>query len=302
LLFFRVFALALPFLLLALAEGALRLLDYGHDLRLFQEDPDNKGYWVMNRYASAKFFSDTANATIGNRELFRQQKGANTFRVFVLGESTTIGYPYMHNGSFHRWLQYRLLHTFPNKNFEIINLLLTAVNSYTVLDFGRQLVDYAPDAVLVYTGHNEYYGALGVGSTSRIGHHSALVKAWLALQDFRLVQGLNHLLATLRQGLAGNPVDVRESLMKRMAADQHIPYGSERYARGIRQFEANLNALCRQLSEKQIPVFLSTLVSNEKDLPPFISAAGKPACGPIPPMFTCWTNWRCTTKDSVPLR
>jgi hypothetical protein len=274
LLLFRLLALALPLVILAVAERALRLAGYGHDLGLFVPAPDNPGYLVMNRYASARFFTDSGNATIGNRELFRRQKAPDTFRIFVLGESTTIGFPYMHNGAFHRWLQFRLLHTFPEKNFEIINLSLTAVNSYTVLDFGRQLLPYEPDAVLVYTGHNEYYGALGVGSTSRLGYQPTLIKAWLALQPLRLVQGLNQVRAGIRQRFTGRRVDARDNLMKRMAADQQIPYGSATYQRGVRQFDANLRALCRLLSENKIPVFLSTLVSNEKDLPPFSSAAG----------------------------
>ena len=115
----------------------------------------------MNDYASDKFFSDTANATKGNHEIFAVDKAPNTFRIFVLGESTTIGYPYFHNGSFHRWLQYRLARMYPERNFEIINLSLTAVNSYTVLDFGKQLAQYQPDAVLIYAGHKRILWRFG---------------------------------------------------------------------------------------------------------------------------------------------
>jgi lysophospholipase L1-like esterase len=274
---FKGIALLLPFLLLALLEALLRWAGYGHDLRLFVEDARHQGYWVMNPHASKRYFTGSDHAPVGNFEPFRKQKTPGTLRLFVLGESTTIGYPYMHNGSFHRWLQYRLLHTFPQKNIEVINLSMTAVNSYTVLGFAGEMVAYQPDAVLVYTGHNEYYGALGVGSTSRLGSNPALVRLLLKLQDFRLVQGIEGVLAATTQMFRGGKPDGRETLMKRMAADQSIRYGSAAYRRGIRQFETNMSDLCRLLSGRRIPLFISTLVSNEKDLKPFVSDSGEPA-------------------------
>jgi len=158
LLLFKMLAILFPFVLLFLLEVALRIFNYGHNTALFVKYPKDDRFMQMNYFASDKFFSDTINATKGNSELFAINKASNTFRIFILGESTTIGYPYFHNGSFHRWLQYRLEQMYPDKNFEIINLSLTAVNSYTVLDFGKQLAQYKPDAVLIYTGHNEYSG------------------------------------------------------------------------------------------------------------------------------------------------
>jgi len=272
---FKGIAFVLPLIMLAFVEGGLRFFGYGHDLRLFVEDTQHKNYLVMNRYASKRFFTDSANATKGNFELFRKKKQTGTFRIFVLGESTTIGYPYMHNGSFHRWLQYRLLHTFPDKNFEIINLSLTAVNSYTVLEFGKEIMKYEPDAVLIYSEHNEYYGALGVGSTSSFGSNPYIIKTLLKLRELRLIQLMHNTLYGIKKALSGDKVDVRENLMKRMAADQQIPYGSDAYTRGIRQFETNMNALCQMLSKRKIPVFISNLVSNKKDVKPFISAGGR---------------------------
>ncbi|GAB3036341.1 SGNH/GDSL hydrolase family protein [Spirosoma pulveris] len=271
---YKAISVTIPLFMLVLIEILLRLFGYGHDLSLFVEDPERKGYWVMNQYTSERYFTQTENATIGNFEPFPQRKADGTVRIFVLGESTTIGYPYMHNGSFHRWLKYRLMHTFPDKEFEIINLSLTAVNTYTVYGFAKDLVDYAPDAVLIYTGHNEYYGALGVGSTSSIAHNPSLMRLVIWLREFRLIQLINHIINGVRKAVSNQKADLRENLMKRMAADQQIPYGSPIYQAGVDQFKTNLNDLCQLLSKQQIPVFISNLVSNEKDLKPFISAPG----------------------------
>src|SRR5882724_2289780 len=172
---FKAISILIPFLILCLLEISLRVFHYGHNLDLFIEYPADKNYLLLNPDASKKYFTNQAIATKGNTELFKKEKDANTLRIFILGKSTTIGYPYFHNGSFHRWLQYRLMHCFPDKNFEIINISLTAVNSYTILGFAKELVNYQPDAVLIYAGQNEYYGTLGVGSTDKIGGNQHIV-------------------------------------------------------------------------------------------------------------------------------
>jgi len=273
---FRVIAMLLPLCLLVSLELVLRWVGYGHDTSLFIRYPDDLRYWVMNKYAAERYFTDTVNETKGSIEPFLVDKPAGTFRIFVLGESTTAGYPYFHNGSFHRWLEFRLMHEYPGLRFEIINVSLTAVNSYTVLDFGRQVLAYQPDALLVYTGHNEYYGALGVGSTSHIANSRWLVCTMVNLRRLRLVQGLGRLWSGLRSWVGGARAtpDQRENLMQRMAADQRIPLGSPAYTAGIVQFRENMDELCRITQARGVPVFLSTVVSNEKDQRPFIGAGG----------------------------
>lgn len=270
-LYFKAAALLLPLVFLCFIEIMLRLFNYGFDPSLFIKDPDQEGYMMMNPTASYKFFSTTANATQGNRERFSTVKPKNTFRIFVIGESTTAGYPYMHNGSFHRWLQYRLMHQYPDLNFEVINVSLTAVNSYTVVDFAKQIVNNEPDLVLVYTGHNEYYGALGIGSTSQIKGNSTWIKLVIKLRQLKLVQLSDRIIDAVAK-LSGRKIDKRENLMKRMVTKQQIAYQSADFNRGIAQFSNNMDELCRLLSKKHIPTVISTLVSNEKDLKPFISA------------------------------
>ncbi|GAB4046575.1 hypothetical protein [Spirosoma litoris] len=256
---------------LVLIEIILRVFNYGHTVNLFIDYPDDKNYYVLNPDASKKYFSNQKIATTGNSEPFKKKKDENTLRIFVLGESTTIGYPYFHNGSFHRWLQYRLTHTFPNRNFEIINLSLTAVNSYTTYGFANELIDYEPDAVLIYTGHNEYYGALGVGSTESIAGTPQLIDLILYLRQFRLVQLLTNGYETIQRMAAGDKSSSGGTRMKLMVANQQIPYQSDLYERGVAQFRRNMDRTLQLFAKRNIPVFVSNLVSNEKDLKPFVS-------------------------------
>ena len=265
LLAFKLIAISIPLLLLGIVELGLRLGGYGHNYSLFIHAPENDDYWVMNPYAGWKYFADSSEATEGYAERFAVEKPANTIRLFVLGESTTVGYPYFHNGSFHRWLQYRLMQVYPRLHFEVINLSLTAVSSYTVVDFGKEVLHYSPDAILVYAGHNEYYGALGVGSSSHLASTPWLTRTLLTLRNLRLVQWLGSIFTSHPQH------DDRNNLMQRMAAEQEIPYNSKAYRAGVEQYARNMEDLSDACSEAKVPLYLGNLISNERDLAPFIS-------------------------------
>ncbi|MDR3141552.1 MAG: hypothetical protein LBU37_07505 [Tannerellaceae bacterium] len=267
---FKGIGILLPFLLLLLAEVCLRIGHYGYNLDLFVPYQPNKEYYLFNPEASTRYFTDSRFAPTGNRELFRKKKDSHTLRFFVLGESTTIGYPYFHNGSFHRRLLYRLMHAYPEKHIEIINLSLTAVNSYTVKGFARELVHFEPDAVLIYTGQNEYYGGLGAGSTQKIGGSPALVNFILRMRSTHTVCLLMNGYATIARSLNRQPEN-EMTRMELMAGGQEIAYSSKLYRKGIAQFRYNMTATLELLQKEQIPVFVSNLVSNAKDLPPFIS-------------------------------
>ncbi len=302
---FRIIAIVLPFLLLGLLELSLRLFHYGYDSSLFIEAPGNKDYLIFNPDASRRYFTDQLNATTGNREPFRKVKEAGTLRIFVLGESTTIGYPYFHNGSFHRWLQYRLMRSFPDKKPEIVNISLTAVNSYTVLGFAREVVDYAPDAILIYTGHNEYYGALGVNvidQIARLGSSPAPVNFLLWLRKLRTVQLLTKVYSRIGRVFSSDASKAGKTRMELMVGDQQIAYGSPLYSRGITQFETNMDEAMDIFHRRGIPVFISNLVSNLKDQRPFVSISASGAtriCLPSMVMANANALYDYTQADSV---
>jgi lysophospholipase L1-like esterase len=238
---------------------------------LFVRDQTGR-YYYLNPDLSKKYFTVRENATLGYRELFPVEKPPGAVRIFVLGASTSIGFPYMHNGAFSRLLTYRLQFDSPDTPFEVINLSLTAVNSYTLYDFAKQLIHYAPDAVLIYAGHNEYYGALGVASTSRIGRATGWVRATVAARDFKLGQGA-FAFAALLKGAGGSTVDYSRTLMERMAGEQSIPFQSKLFRQGIEQYDNNLGDMLAGLDAHRIPVFVATLVSIQRGLEPFVSSA-----------------------------
>lgn len=269
-LIFKIGAILFSIVLLILFEIILRLVGYGNSYDLFIEDKTDTSNWVLNPEVSKKYFSNGSSATTGIPKPFKKVKKPNTFRIFVLGASTGIGYPYRYNGAFHHWLEYGLNRTFPDQNIEVVNVSLTAINSYTLLDFTKQIVHYEPNAVLIYAGHNEYYGALGVASTSSFGKKPWMVNSFLKLRTLRITQLISNGLSAVKSDEKKQMVE-KETLMKKMVQDQKIPFNSDLYQLGVKQFETNLNAILDILEKNKVPCFVGTLVSNIKDVKPFIS-------------------------------
>lgn len=272
---FKIIGVALPLVLFIFLELVLRLFGYGSDYSVFKPYGDT-GYMAFNQEAPKLFFSDPNLATRSNQELFKKEKDPDTYRIFVMGESTTIGYPYFHNGSFHRWLRYRLMNTYPDKKFEIINISLTAVNSYTIREFSDAVAAQHPDAVLIYLGHNEYYGALGVGSTQVIGSSPWMVNAIIQLKKLRSYQLLENGYKKIVAAFAPkeNPGE-RATRMENMVSQKEIPLDSKEYQIGLEQFQANMSKVLQTFDQRHIPVLLANLVSNEKGIKPFISPTAK---------------------------
>ncbi len=258
--------ITLPFLLLAGVEVAIRLLRPTGGLPLFVTAPVGGGrYLSANPAVGRRYFSGTTSAPAPPREVFAREKPANSFRAFVLGESTTAGFPYPHNGTFSRVLQDALRDALPDDSVEVINLGIAATNSFTVADLAREVADHDPDVVIIYAGHNEYYGVLGAASTQGAAT-PALIRLSLWLQRARTYLAVRNFLTGRRTDAAA---DSAPSFMEVLARDQYVALGDERYRRGVQQFGDNLTRALRHFRGRGIPVLVGSLASNLRDQPPF---------------------------------
>jgi lysophospholipase L1-like esterase len=274
---FRLILVAAPFLLLGAIESALRLGGFGHDLEpLFISSPQQPGYLQANPRAVLRLFVDPSQAPAVSIETayFRKQKAPGTFRVFVQGESSAAGFPYGLGASLAGVLDQRFERAFPSREIEVISTAMAAVNSYALLDFADEIIAQQPDAVIVYVGHNEFLGVLGVGSSLRMAGSPTLTRAYLAVRELRLFQALARLIGStgVRKDVAATGGS--DTLMARVAGDRSIPLDSALFRRGEEQFSANLDALLARYGAAGVPVFIGTLVSNERDQMPLAALAG----------------------------
>lgn len=263
--------IAIPVLFFLLLETTLRIFNYGYDYEEWVGVA--RGKYVLNPDIARKYFQITRSVPYSNQDLFDRVKKPNAYRIFILGESSGAGYPYLPIGSFSRYLQQRLSLEFPDSKIEVVNLSMTAINTYTLRDLFPGVLEQKPDLVLVYTGHNEYYGVLGVGSMESLGSQRSIVNFVIYLEQFRTFQLLKNLLKRAAELLTSQKNEPTGTLMARMAQNHYIPLGSDLYQKGIEQFEENLRDILEMANKAKVPVILSTLACNLKDQPPFVSAA-----------------------------
>lgn len=166
-------------------------------------------------------------------------------------------------------LQQRLKRLYPEQDIEVINLAMAAVNSYTLLDISDEIITLKPDLVLVYAGHNEFLGVMGVGSAFAGEYSHASKLLYLKLRKLALFQTMQRFAAWLTTPPAFKP---DRTLMAQIARHTEIPYGAATFNAGIAQFSANVSQLLAMYQAAGIPVVLSTIASNEADQPPFASA------------------------------
>ncbi|MFA6457747.1 MAG: SGNH/GDSL hydrolase family protein, partial [Bacteroidota bacterium] len=262
-----------PFLLLTLLEISLRLFNYGPDLSLFHKETINgTEYYSLNPDVGRRYFHQVDFTPDVSPDIFTVSKPSRTYRIFCLGASTTAGYPYWYNASFSLFLRDRLQAMFPAKHLEVINLGLTATNSFTVLDIARELPQYKPDLFIVYDGHNEFYGAFGAGSRESLGASRLTANFYLRmihLRTFLLVRNMFSSIVGLFS--SSDMPQERGTTMERLARGQYIPYNSDTYASALETFRENLHDLKEISTDNHIPMILVSQVSNLRDLPPFIS-------------------------------
>lgn len=271
---FGVLASLIPVLFILILEFALRWFHYGPDLSIFSSETlEGKSYYTLNPSCKNRYFSRSGFIPDPSPEHFLVNKPAGTLRIFCLGGSTTVGFPYWYNGAFASFLRDRLKAIIPDRPVELINLGMTATNSYTVLDIARELIRYQPDLFIVYDGHNEFYGALGIASHARTAPTRWLTLVYLRAVHLRTFQLVKDALFGLRSLWSRSPVDQADhtTLMEQVASGKNVPYRSPLYLKAYNAFQSNLTDLAVLCRQHHIPLILSTQASDLRDQAPFIS-------------------------------
>lgn len=274
---FTLIAVSIPILFFVFLELGLRWTDYRGNTDLFVQPEQFPGYVTTNRSFAARYFFNTTVIPTPNHDFFKLEKPANSFRIFVMGESSTAGYPYPSNGAFPRVTRDALQDVLPDYEVEMINVSMSAINSYTLFDQVREIMEYQPDAILIYTGHNEYYGALGVGSAESLGAFPGFVRFYLGIQRLKTFMLLRDGMSKASRwfgGLFAEDTPARTAtLMEQVVREQIIPLDSPLYELGLKQFESNMRALLGEFRDAGIPVFMGSVASNERDFVPFESVS-----------------------------
>ncbi|NND73216.1 MAG: SGNH/GDSL hydrolase family protein [Rhodothermales bacterium] len=259
---FALIAISLPIILIVILEAVFRIAGIGSAAyREFVPLPGREDHLAMNPDYVARYFPSFVPAVPFTP--FLKDKDDFTFRVFVVGGSSTAGFPYQFYHGFPRRLAARLEAVSLDRRVEVVNLGMSAVNSYTIWDLRNAIADADPDVVVVYAGHNEYYGSFGAASTvNNVLNSVRLKRTVLRLKRSVIYSALERLLSRSHEA------DTDRTLMAQVVKQAGIEKDSDLFNRGIEQFRRNMSDVLMTWADRGIDIYVGTLVANLSDQAP----------------------------------
>ncbi len=258
---FRLVAIALSLLSLLVLEIGLRILGYGYDTRLVVPVTGAAAgdTYRVNPHADRAYFR--AMDVVGPEPRpFLLPKPKGLYRILFVGGSTVAGFPYPFELALPRQLEVALQQQSPDRQFEVLNAGITAINTHSEVDVVRQGLACQPDLIIVHSGHNEFYGPGGEASTAS-GSAPRLYPLLETLRRQRLFQ--------LAESCVYRPP--KRHLLETLPADIAIPLDGPVFARACKSYEAHLREMVALATQAGIPILLTTVPRNLRDQSPMHS-------------------------------
>jgi tetratricopeptide (TPR) repeat protein len=265
---FRIAALLIPFLLLCAVEAGFRLLGYGHPSGFFlNSKAEDRAVWIENYQFGWRFFPPRL-ARVPQPILIPAEKAPRTCRIFVFGESAAMGDPEPAFG-LSRMIEAQLSAIFPELQFEVVNVGMTAISSSVIREIARDCRRREGDFWIIYMGNNEVVGPFGAGTVfgpqaPRLG----LIRANAALTRLRAGQWLAGIQSRNSDALPASWEGME------MFLEQQVRHDDPRLETVYSTFAWNLEDLLEFGTRSGAGVILSTVASNLRDCAPFASRHG----------------------------
>ena len=255
------FALAVTLAFLCFAEIGCRALEvvwpphhvdfglgFNADSRVFVRSSLRTGYMQ----------TDSAKRVSFVRQQFQRDKPAGVFRVVALGGSSVNQL----QPDFAE-LERDLSAEFDPHKVEIINCGGLAYGSHRLVLVMREMLEYQPDLMLLYTGHNEFeeveqlsLSGLQHLSFDRTISHSAIIRF---LRDRKADYEISRLEKQHNQRLLAQAEPVSDSNFARAwSYEFHEQDVQER----MQRYEHNLRLILTTARNQQVPVIMGTVSSN----------------------------------------
>lgn len=258
-----ILCLVIPVSLLIILETGAAFSSKSLPTSLFVKDqgPDGRENLRVNYQVGYRYFPGRL-ARKPLAEIMPTPKPKDRLRFFVLGESAARG-EQLADFSFARILETVINSGAKQKKVEIINTGIPAINSWVLGEFAREIVNYEPDLIIIYAGHNEFIGPYGPASVfglaqSRLGAKTGIWASSLHLtQLFRPDSPPEQ----LQNGWKGLEMFLRN----------RIPSSSTAMNVCLDNWQKNLEEIMQLAQQHSVPVLWCRVPVNLRDCPPFIS-------------------------------
>ncbi len=263
----RLFAMIfIPLLLLGGVELGLRMTGYGYNTGFLRRiQIQGQDFYVPNETFGYRFFPP-AIARTAPPFRFPAEKGTNTYRIFLLGESAATGDPDSTYGV-GRYVETLLRERYPGTDFQVVCAAIIAIDSTTILPIARECARHQGDMWLIYMGNNEMVGPFGAETSYGMRAPSlGVIRTILAIRSTRIGQLLDDLIRRMRS--SSTP---KQWGGMKMFLNGRIGYNDPARLRGYANFKGNLEDILRAAHKADVPVILSTMAVNLKDCAPLVS-------------------------------
>ena len=184
------------------------------------------------------------------------------YRIVMAGASTVQGYPHPHRLAAPAFLEAMLADALPEHQVEVFNLGITSIASFAVARTVEQALALKPDAVVIYTGHNEFYGLYGAGSSALSNRVRYDLLSW------RLPSAIRSII-----DWAGGRAVSSEQLLETMANRGAVAWQDDRRRAALQALKQNLRFAVNACRAAGVRPVLCTLAANEEGFAPALSAS-----------------------------
>ncbi len=235
-------------------------------VRVFEEYPERGIHATPPRAVQHTF----------NYQEFRSLKPAGGFRFFVLGGSSAAGFPWGADAAFARVLGDALSASWPGRSIEAVNAAGMSYGSHRLRILAHEILDYSPDALIVYEAHNEFveerfYRAVLKPDDSLGRFHALLYRSRLYSLMIRMAERVR---GVGREERSSEGRAVGELLGLDVVREDAAGTREEEKSRVRGRFEENLRGILDLAVRRNVPVVLCTVASNVRDWPPNQSLFG----------------------------
>lgn len=264
-LYFKLITIALVIFFFLMIEITVRILI-----------PDNQSQERLIDLGELNFFSKVnikgePSIQITNKygysdqhTIFKERKMPGTYRIFCIGGSASAGWPHPFNERFSTYLDTCLKKIYPGKQIEIINCSAHGFASYRVQKIFHQLIPYQPDAVIVWSGNNEFLE----DDRFKVSNFQSGIN-WLA-ERIKTVQLVKKVLPVKK--LDGNEIESTNSFWKKVQQQSLELCSDPKLSLKVKLgYTQSIESITKEAAQNGIKVFLFTVPVNLRDWQPNVS-------------------------------
>jgi tetratricopeptide (TPR) repeat protein len=231
-------------------------LGFSDAVRLFEEVPEREVYRMPPRAVAHSF----------NYQEFPTHKPENGFRLFTLGGSSAYGFPWDARTAFTAVLGRALQAAMPERTVEAINVAAMSYGSHRLRILAHELLDYEPDLLVIYTGHNEFverrFYRDRIDRIPRLDRFRGLLYRWRLYSVLMRVKDSGAPVGSETQD-PDLPAGPSGALLGLDVVREYSVDVAENEQREVRQhFEENLRSIVELATARGVSVVLCTVPSN----------------------------------------